>query len=76
MPYEKFGILEVGEILGKTHYRFAGEIILEMQLVGLDDDKRIPEIERRFRETAKLLPVFALTELIFALYARSRTLIE
>lgn len=75
MPHDKFGFLEVGETLGTTHYRLAGEIILEMQLVGLGDDKRVPEIERRFRETAKLLPIFPLAELIFAIYEKCYNLV-
>ena len=76
MPLDKWGFLEVGEVLGKTHYRFAGEILLEMQIAGLPDDHRIPEIERQIRETAKLLPVFAVMELVFAIYADNRNFSE
>ena len=36
------------------------------RLVALPDHKSIPAIERRFRETAKLLPVYVLMDLIFA----------
>jgi hypothetical protein len=76
MPADKWGFLELGEFLGKTHYRFAGELVLEMQITGLPDDRRIPEIERQLRKTAKLLPVFALMELVFAVYTEARKLHE
>jgi hypothetical protein len=74
MPGDKWGFLELGETLNKTHYRFAGELVLEMKITGLPDNKRIPEIERQIRETAKLLPVFALMEAVFATYVEARRL--
>jgi hypothetical protein len=76
MPIDKWGYLELREVLGKTHYRFAEELVLEMQITGLPDEDRIPEIERQLRETAKLLPVFALMELVFAVYTQARKLHE
>jgi hypothetical protein len=76
MPTDKWGFLELGETQNRTHYRFAGELVLEMQIAGLPDERRIPEIERQLRETAKLLPVFALMELVFATYAEDRKLHE
>jgi hypothetical protein len=72
----QFGYLEVGEILDKTHYRFAGELLLETQLTGRTDEERVKRIEHQFRETATLLPVFAMMELIFSIYVVSCRLDE
>jgi hypothetical protein len=74
MQPDRWGFLELGPTLNKTHYRFAGEILVEMQIAGLDDIERQPEIERQIRETAELIPVFALMELVFATYVDARKL--
>lgn len=76
MEADRWGFLELGETLNKTHYRFAGELLLETQLTGLAEEKRMRKIKRQIREIAKLLPVFALMELVFATYVEHRKLDE
>jgi len=39
-----------------------------MQIAGLPAEKQIQKIERQLQETAKLLPVFSLMELVSATY--------
>jgi hypothetical protein len=76
MPWDKFSYIEVGRVERKTHYRFAGELVLEMLLAGVPEDKREDEIKRVFRTTAKLLPVFELTGIILTMYVSARKLVE
>jgi hypothetical protein len=76
MSFESFGYIEVGEIEKKTHYRFANDLVLEMMLQGVDEQKRLEEITRHFRSVADLLPVFALTGVLFTIYADARKLVE
>jgi hypothetical protein len=76
MDPARWGYMEIGETLNKTHYRFAGELLLETQLTGRTDEERIKRIEYQLRETATLLPVFAMMELVFSVYVTSRKLAE
>jgi hypothetical protein len=76
MSYDTFSYIEVGETEKRTHYKFANELVLEMLLSGVDEGKRLAEIERHFRSVAELLPVFALTGILLTIYADTRRLVE
>ena len=76
MSYDTFSYIEVGETEKRTHYKFANELVLEMLLSGVDEGKRLAEIERHFRSVAELLPVFTLTGILLTIYADTRRLVE
>jgi hypothetical protein len=76
MPLDRFSYLEVGRNLKTTHYKFAGELVVEMLLADVPEARRQAEAERHFRTIAKLLPVFALTDIIFTMYVSSRNLLD
>jgi hypothetical protein len=76
MPLDKFSYIEVGSTLKKTHYKFAGELVVEMLLAGVPEAQRQTEAERHFRTIAGLLPVFALTDIILTMYADARNLMD
>jgi hypothetical protein len=76
MSFDSFDYIEVGEIEKRTHYRFANSLVLEMVLKGVAEEKRLEEISRHFRSVADLLPVFALTGILFTIYADTRNLVE
>jgi hypothetical protein len=76
MSFDSFSYIEVGEIEKHTHYRFANDLVLEMMLHGIDEQKREEEIRRHFRGVADLLPVFVLTGILFVVYADARNLFD
>jgi len=76
MPLDTFSYIEVGRIAKKTHYRFAAELVVEMLLAGVPQEKREVETERHFQTIADLLPVFTLTDIILTMYAGARHLVD
>jgi hypothetical protein len=76
MPADKFSYIEVGQTEKKTHYKFAGELVIEMLLAGVPEDRREAEAQRHFRTIADLLPVFELPGIILAMYVSARKLDE
>jgi len=76
MSFEKFSYIEVGEVEKRTHYRFTNDLVLEMMLRGVDEEKRLEEITKHFRSVADLLPVFTLTGVLLTIYADARKLVE
>lgn len=76
MSMGAFSYIEVGPIAKKTHYKFAGDLVVEMMLAGVPEAQRETETERHFRTIADLLPVFQLTDIIVTLYADGRNLVD
>jgi hypothetical protein len=76
MSFDKFGYIEIGRVERRTHYRFANDLVLEMLLTGVDEDKRLEAIEKCLRSVADLMPVFQLTGILFTIYADERNLFE
>ena len=74
MDHNRWGFIEVGGTLGKTHYKVAGELVGEILLAGVPEAQRHAELERQFVTIAKLLPVFELIDIILDTYARTRRL--
>jgi hypothetical protein len=76
MPLDKFSYIEVGPTRKMTHFKFAGELVVEMLLSGVPEAQRQAEVERHFRTIAGLFPVFALTDTILMMYANARNLVD
>ncbi|HVS88484.1 MAG TPA: hypothetical protein VHF01_09735 [Candidatus Acidoferrum sp.] len=76
MDTDRWGFIEVGPILKKTHYKFTGELVVEILAAGVPEKERHAEMERQLREIAGLLPVFVLMEIVFATYVAARNLVE
>jgi hypothetical protein len=76
MPLDKYGYIEVGRTLKETHYRFASELVTEMLLAGVPESHQQAEAVRHFQTVAKLLPVFALTDVILTMYVNARGLVD
>jgi hypothetical protein len=75
MPLDKFSYIEVGPTAKKTHYRFAGELVVEMLVAGVPEAQQDAELRRHFRTIADLLPVFTLIDIILTTYADARKLV-
>ena len=76
MPNDSFSYMDVGRLAGNTHYRFTNELILEVLIGHVSDDLREAEIRKQFRTIAKLLPVFALTDIILRIYVDEKGFLE
>lgn len=76
MDIGRWSFIEIGRTLGKTHYKFVGELVGEILLAGIPEEQRLAELERQFHTIAELLPVFELTDIILTVYAESRNLID
>ena len=76
MPSDTFGFLEVGETEKGMHYRFANDLVCEMFVIGVEEDKRPAEFEKHFRAVADLFPVFTLTGILVLIYAKARGLLH
>jgi hypothetical protein len=76
MSSEKFSYIEVGENLKRTHYNFAGELVGEILLAGVPEEEREAALAKQFETIAGLLPVFALTDIVFTMYADASKLHE
>ena len=51
---DRIGFLDAGQVIGDTHYKFAGELVLEMMAPGLSDEQRMEKIETDMRTVANL----------------------
>src|SRR5262245_22986567 len=76
MSPENVRLLEVGQIEGKTHFRFTNNLLLAILLADVDEDKRLEEIQNRFRAIAKLMSVFHVTGILVTIYADARGLVS
>jgi len=75
MPSDTWGVLEVGSVIGATHFKMAGELIREILIAGVPDDQRMARLETSIRTMASLLPVVKNLELVLAMYADARGLL-
>jgi hypothetical protein len=76
MPGSKFGYLEVGKVAGRTHYRFVGEIAVEMLVAGVDEREQETILHSHLETIATHLGVFSLIDDIFKMYVGSRRLLK
>ena len=74
LPDDLKSLMQIGDITGKIHYRFVGEITLSTMLPGVPEDEKLGKLDDILKETAKLIPVLGKIDEIVALYAKSRRL--
>jgi hypothetical protein len=48
MDIDRWSFIEVGRTLGKTHYKFVGELVGEILLAGIPEEQRQAELEKRW----------------------------
>jgi len=68
------GLLELGEIRGKIHYKFAGELIIAILLRGVPDSEQQGTFEKLLGKSARLSRAVAAIDDVLACYARDRQL--
>src|SRR5260370_3376081 len=68
------GFLQIGEIAGQGHYKFAGDIVLAMLVPNVPERDRRANFESILRRMASKSSVIELIDRIFALYHRARKL--
>ncbi|BFU93297.1 MAG: hypothetical protein NTNFB02_00190 [Nitrospira sp.] len=52
------GFIQIGDVYGKTRYKFIGEIVMRMLLPGVSEHQVLEKLEELLRETSKLVPIF------------------
>jgi hypothetical protein len=72
MPHDTKGLFLDGEIRGKKHYKFVGEIVLRMMLPDVPENEMHEKLEELLDETEQLLPVFSLIDSVVTIYIRDR----
>ena len=75
LEWDRFGFFEVGQKIKETHYKFAGELVIEMLLTGVPSGKREAQLGRDMETLAGLLPIVERLEIIIFIYAISRGLV-
>ena len=76
MPFDSFGMLDIGRKSGDLRYGFTEEIVAGILLKGVRKRERAKGTSQKFRSIAAILPMFTLVEYCFAMYARNRALID
>lgn len=74
MPHDTKGLFQDGDIKGKKHYKFVGEIVLRMMLPGVPDNEMHEKLEELLDETQELVPVFSLIDYLLTIYILDRQL--
>ncbi|HJS83067.1 MAG TPA: hypothetical protein VJ742_09570 [Nitrososphaera sp.] len=69
-------LIEMGETVAETHYRFAGDIVLAIMFPGKSEETLLVEVQELFDETAKLVFIVGSTDRIFDAYVAGRGLIN
>ena len=72
MPYDTKGLFQDGDIKGKKHYKFVGEIVLRMILPDVSENEMHEKLEGLLDETEQLIPVFSLIDYIVTIYIQDR----
>ncbi len=75
MPYDRWGVIEFGSVLGTTHFKISGELIAEMLVAGVPEKERLAKLKADMKTMASLLPVVASLELVLEMYASARGLV-
>jgi hypothetical protein len=75
MSSDRWGVLEFGSVIGATHFKIAGELIVEMLVADIPENKKLAKLEADMKTMASLLPVIQSLELVLAMYADARGLI-
>jgi len=64
LPTDSFGLFEIGQAEGKTHFKFTNNLLFEILLAGVEPDKKLEELQRSLRAVAKLMKVCQLTGIL------------
>jgi len=74
MSYDLMGFYQDGEIRGKKHYKFTGELILKIMLHVVEDEKQVQELDQILKTTAQLLPAWSTIDDVIDAYIQCRRL--
>jgi hypothetical protein len=66
--------VQIGDILGKTHYKFAADLLMAILLQGVAATKQQQVLEDKLSRTSKLIPVVGLIDAVVEFYLRDRRL--
>lgn len=75
MEHGREGMLEVGHVLKDVHYKFAGELVLDIMKPGTPEREHKKAFENDVKIVAKLIPVLELVDKIVLWYLVDRRLI-
>jgi len=76
MDYGRNALIEMGETVAETHYRFAGDIALATLFPGKSEETLLVEVQELFDKTAKLVFIVGSIDRIFDAYVRGRELLK
>ena len=76
MDHGRNALIEMGETVAETHYRFAGDIALAIMFPGKSEESLIVEVQELFDKTAKLVFIVGSIDRIFDDYVAGRGLIN
>lgn len=75
LPYDRWGIFEVGKTIAGTHFKMAGELVAEIFTNGAPESHKIAKIEDDIRTFSELLPLIPRLEQILQIYVDERRLL-
>jgi len=76
MDHGRKALIEMGETVAETHYRFAGDIALAIMFPGKSEESLLVETQELFDKTARLVFIVGSTDRIFDAYVAGRGLIN
>jgi hypothetical protein len=74
MEGDREGLVEIGETVGRIHYKFTGELILAILLRGVPPKSQMETFKTVLGKSAKLSRAVSAIDDVFACYARDRRL--
>ena len=75
MQPDREGFVEVEPTLKVVHYRFAGELVLDVLVPGLPEQNARPKFETEIHKILMLAPVIRLIDNIVGWYGKDRQLL-
>jgi len=76
MDHGRNALIEMGETVAGTHYRFAGDIVLAIMFPGKSEESLLVEAQELFDKTAKLVFIVGSIDRIFDAWVRGRELLK
>jgi hypothetical protein len=74
--FDQSGMIQLGDCVKDTHYRFASELTIQMWLSEKSTPGRKAEIEQTLKLTAELTRALEAIDIVFATYINSRKLLQ
>jgi hypothetical protein len=71
---DSFGFMEIGRVLKKSHFKFAGELVASILVKGVAENQKAKVLGEKMEKIADALDAFALVERILFMYAEDRGL--